>query len=1105
MCGMNDEGMMEVELPDAGVRKTIKMNDPHEPTPEERKEHEKTHLPYRSWCPHCVRGRGKEMPHRRGDQGGGLPELHFDYAFMGGQGDPGGTVPMLVVRSRRDHMTMATAVPRKSTGEFVTNRVIAFMKEIGLEAADVVVKSDQEPAVTSLIDEVGRKRAPLGGRWVVESSPVGSHASNGVVERAIQSVEGQVRVLKDALEARWKVKIKAADAVIPWLMEWSAYLLNRFEVGHDGKTAYERCAGKKAKSLGLEFGEAVLWRKKPVGGALGKLSVMWSDGVFLGIKGRTGECIIGDANGVWKTRTVQRKPETERWRSGNSQLVKFVPWKVSNDDEKADGETYDVIRPADGFAPGDVFARPEATAPRRAKILKSDLVEHGYTAGCEGCRAVLTGKPPRAHSQKCRERLEELMKDETRVKDAKQRGDEFLSKILEDEDRKRMKLQDEKEKEKEKKVEVQEGKPEMVKEKDVEMKMTGQASGSGYSEKERKEQVEGDLRLGMDISKEATGSRAMDHQNDEGSPKKMMKVDDRRSEKRKTEGGGDEDRGDDDPEEMGDTNALEIDEEEDPVNEWDWDESYVDQKTGDGIDPVLARAARDEEVKFMKTIELYDEVSIEECWAETVRPPVSTKWVDLNKGTRTDPDIRCRLVARDFKPKGEKDRVDLFAATPPLEAKKFLFMHAVQENARRRRTGRPRIKIMMIDVKKAHLNGFLKPGERAYIELPGEAGKRGMCGRLRRWLYGMRPAAGAWEDDYSDKLVAMGFVKGEAVPTAFFRPRDEVRCVVHGDDFTFSGEADSLKEVAKEMKEVYELKVRAILGDEPGDDRAVTILNRRIEWAEEGIRYEADPRHVEELTKFFGLKEDSNGLDVPIVKEEVTEEEEPGEPLEGEELRNFRGLAARANYLAADRVDIQYAAKEICRDMARPTTKSMAKLKRLARYLTRYPRGIIMFKENENERGIIIDVFTDSDWAGCRGTRKSTSGGVMMYSGGMLKSWSSTQATVALSSGEAEYYAVVKAAAEALGMIALLKDLGLIGQARLWVDSAAAKSIVSRVGLGKLRHLEVKYLWVQQVVKKKRLSIYKIKGTLNPGDWLTKPGSTAKRQPHFQTFNFMLV
>ena len=101
--------------------------------------------------------------------------------------------------------------------------------------------------------------------------------------------------------------------MIPWIVEYAAHLLNRFEVGHDGRTAYERSKGKTAKSMGIELGEAVLWKRKPVGGALGKLTVLWDEGVFLGVKGRTGEFVMGDARGIWKTRTIQRTPLSSRW------------------------------------------------------------------------------------------------------------------------------------------------------------------------------------------------------------------------------------------------------------------------------------------------------------------------------------------------------------------------------------------------------------------------------------------------------------------------------------------------------------------------------------------------------------------------------------------------------------------------------------------------------------------------------------------------------------------------------------------------------------------------------------------------------------------------
>ena len=98
---------------------------------------------------------------------------------------------------------------------------------------------------------------------------------------------------------------------------------------------------------------------------------------------------------------------------------------------------------------------------------------------------------------------------------------------------------------------------------------------------------------------------------------------------------------------------------------------FVDERTGKPLDPSKVREARLEELRLMRQIPLYDKVPVEECWGNTGRAPISTKWLDVNKGTDDQQDVRSRLVARDFKPKGDRDFEDLFAAMPPLEAKKI--------------------------------------------------------------------------------------------------------------------------------------------------------------------------------------------------------------------------------------------------------------------------------------------------------------------------------------------------------------------------------------------------------------------------------------------------
>jgi hypothetical protein len=110
-----------------------------------------------------------------------------------------------------------------------------------------------------------------------------------------------------------------------------------------------------------------------------------------------------------------------------------------------------------------------------------------------------------------------------------------------------------------------------------------------------------------------------------------------------------------------------------------------------------------------------------------------------------------------------------------------------------------------------------------------------------------------------------------------------------------------------------------------------------------------------------------------------------------------------------------------------------------------------------------------------------------------IKHWSSTQTSVALSSGEAEFAGVIRGAGQGLGYQALLKDLGIDAPLRVWTDSSAAIGICSRQGLGKLRHLDTHTLWIQQAVRLGRVDLRKVDGEVNPADLLTKHSLSRER------------
>ena len=164
-------------------------------------------------------------------------------------------------------------------------------------------------------------------------------------------------------------------------------------------------------------------------------------------------------------------------------------------------------------------------------------------------------------------------------------------------------------------------------------------------------------------------------------------------------------------------------------------------------------------------------------------------------------------------------------------------------------------------------------------------------------------------------------------------------------------------------------------------------------------------------------------------------------------------------------------------------------MKRLGRYLKAHPRYVIRYAKQKDV--YCVNAFADTDWAGDKTIRKSTSGGVLQIGSHVVKSLSTTQATIALSNGEAELYATNKGAAHAIGLQSLLADMGLNLEIRLFTDSSTAKAITKRTGLGKIRHLDVKELWLQQKTKHNIITHHNIKNTFNCADLLAKPQDAA--------------
>ena len=224
---------------------------PMKPSAKDVEVHNTTHLPYRNWCPICVKSRGKESPHNRHmRKEGGMPMISLDYKSFGEcaeslnkEDQKGEKIRAVVMRDHDTGMIAAHLIERKGdSDEWLVKRLVLDIADWG--RTDVVLKTDGEAAI------VGLQRAIAEGRihsTVPENPPAYSPQSNGVAERAVQEFSYQLRSLKLALESRIKVAIGSHWKIMHLMAEHASYLLCRFAKGSDGKTPNLEADGVEAQ------------------------------------------------------------------------------------------------------------------------------------------------------------------------------------------------------------------------------------------------------------------------------------------------------------------------------------------------------------------------------------------------------------------------------------------------------------------------------------------------------------------------------------------------------------------------------------------------------------------------------------------------------------------------------------------------------------------------------------------------------------------------------------------------------------------------------------------------------------------------------------------
>ena len=324
------------------------------------------------------------------------------------------------------------------------------------------------------------------------------------------------------------------------------------------------------------------------------------------------------------------------------------------------------------------------------------------------------------------------------------------------------------------------------------------------------------------------------------------------------------------------------------------------------------------------------------------------------------------------------------------------------------------------------------------------------------------------------------FAQSVACPTLLYNKNSAVRIVVHVDDPLATGknrEADILFENLGKW-----LTVRV----PPAMNNTTSTIYLGCRYWRQGDTFVEAPaeNYIKGIIEAAGV-EDQRPVVSPGVSESNKDDGESLAYVGAERHHTYRKVVGKAQFILPRRPDIMFALKELGRRLQEPREKDWRAMQRLARYLKGTANFALHPRVGEEKRYLATK--SDSDWAGCHDTRRSTSCALVVWGKCPIHAHSRIQGAVtALSSPEAEYYACVGAAAEALYAQQLIKDMGFETEICLETDASSAKAVALRQGLGKIRHLEVKYLWLQEKLMQKALSNAKVKGTENAADLGTK-------------------
>ncbi|KKY31812.1 hypothetical protein UCDDA912_g08237 [Diaporthe ampelina] len=462
--------------------------------------------------------------------------------------------------------------------------------------------------------------------------------------------------------------------------------------------------------------------------------------------------------------------------------------------------------------------------------------------------------------------------------------------------------------------------------------------------------------------------------------------------------------------------------------------------------------------------------------------PITSKWVWVRKFDVYGVIFRhkVRLVARGFQQRPGIDYHETYAAV--IKAVSWRIIIAIAAIL-----GWP---LHAMDVKTAFLNGDLK--ELIYMRPPpGWKVPKGMIWRLRKTLYGLKQAPRGWYIKISTKLMEWGFRKSPFDECVFIDPTGSVIVGIWVDDLLIT---------ARTVEMMAPLKTKLSNEFKMKDDAEATLyLGVQIQQESDGITLN-QAHYVHSILERFGLQKLPKRATPLPSKLGLRKNQDPVDP---EFLQRYQERSGCLNFLMSQtRPDVAFANQLCSRYNSAPSTDHDETLDHVYGHLSKFPDVAIKYKRGFKN----LVAFTDSDFAGCLDTRRSTTGWVIVFGGAPIAWCSQRQKTVTLSTTHAEYVAAAELAREVIWVKGFIEFLGIpefkTDTVPVYIDNDAATTITqSPHSHNKTKYVDIRHHFIRErVIEIGDITTHRVDTRFNIADILTK---TLPRDRHYELVELM--